>query len=138
MCLAGPKPSEYAPASLAERMVFHQGGRYVTADEWPKYGGNPFPEAPKNVMPWSFSLPALAAHNPLTELDDWLSPEAQPLALLPPKRLPQSKYSVGRKSITQEVPGRLGRQGRSVLSPTKLDDATDAYISAVNIRRDWI
>lgn len=71
------EPSEYARTHLAERVVFHLKGRYVTVDEWPKHAGNPFPESMKSVMPWSFSLAALAPHNPLKELDDWLKPGAR-------------------------------------------------------------
>lgn len=72
------EPAEYAPATLAERMAFYHGGKYVTADEWPRYAGNPFPDSLKGVMPWSFPFAALAAHNPLKELDDWLEPKARP------------------------------------------------------------
>ncbi len=73
------EPVEYDASNLEERVAFHLNGQYVRVSDWPNYPGNPFPEALQEQMPWSFPLAALAPHNPLKELDAWLTPEASPL-----------------------------------------------------------
>jgi len=68
--------SEYARDGLSKRVALHLHGKYVTVDEWPTHPENPFPESLKKMMPWQFTLAAVAPLNPLKELEDWLKPEA--------------------------------------------------------------
>lgn len=50
-------------------------GAVIRRSEWPDHPTNPFPDADRAVLPWTFSRRLTARRNPLREPRDWLAPE---------------------------------------------------------------
>ena len=49
-------------------------GAIIRQSEWPDHPANPFPDADKALMPWTFGRILTARDNPLEEPQDWLDP----------------------------------------------------------------
>ncbi len=52
------------------------GGEIVRQSQWPEHPANPFPEADKALMPWSYARVLTARHNSLTGPGAWLEADA--------------------------------------------------------------
>ena len=50
-------------------------GAIIRQTEWPDHPANPFPDADKALMPWTFGRVLTARENPLEEPRDWCDPE---------------------------------------------------------------
>ena len=50
------------------------GGEIVRQSEWSEHPANPFPEADKELMPWTYARVLTARHNPLSGPGAWLDP----------------------------------------------------------------
>lgn len=50
-------------------------GAVIRQSEWPAHPANPFPDADRALMPWTFSRMLTARQNPLEEPQNWLDPE---------------------------------------------------------------
>lgn len=50
-------------------------GEIIRQSEWPVHPANPFPDADKTLMPWTFGRMLTARQNPLEEPRNWLDPE---------------------------------------------------------------
>jgi monoamine oxidase len=47
------------------------GDQVVAQSDWPSHPANPFPDAQKDVMPWSYFRTMIARKNPLQTTDEW-------------------------------------------------------------------
>ena len=54
-------------------------GRLVRQRDWPADAANPFPDADRDQMPWSYARVLAARHNPLAHPGAWREPEAADL-----------------------------------------------------------
>ena len=50
-------------------------GAIIRQSEWPSHPANPFPDADRALMPWTFGRVLTARQNPLKEPRNWLDPE---------------------------------------------------------------
>ncbi|MEZ5565248.1 MAG: NAD(P)/FAD-dependent oxidoreductase [Gammaproteobacteria bacterium] len=48
--------------------------KLISPADWPKHPRNPFPEAARHSMPWSYLNPVIGKNNPLKNADAWLDP----------------------------------------------------------------
>ena len=55
------------------------GGEIVRQSDWPQHPANPFPQADKALMPWTYARVLAARYNPLPGPGAWLEPEARHL-----------------------------------------------------------
>ena len=54
-------------------------GRLIRQRDWPADAANPFPEADRGQMPWSYARVLAARHNPLAHPGAWREPDAAKL-----------------------------------------------------------
>ena len=63
--------SDFGTAETA----IHWRGATMAASAWPGYASNPLPPAMRARLPWQIGLQAIAAKNPLSRPEDWVSPD---------------------------------------------------------------